>query len=301
MKKDFDSNRRKLLLAAGAALVPMGLMSCGGGGGSGGGGSGGGSSPPPSPPPPASVRPATMQFGIPIVVDQFGYLPSQTKIAVIRDPQGDSVGTLTDGTPIVSFDATDSFTPGSLYEVVNAVTNAVVFSAAPVAWNGGTTDPSSGDKAWHFDFSSLTTPGDYFVRDTQRNVKSYTFKVATDVYVPVLKAAVRYFYYQRAGQEKLAIHAGVGWADGASHIGPGQDKNARLYNAKSDASTERDLSGGWYDAGDFNKYTSWAAGYVTSFWPIRKNQVYGGTTIISRNPAMVFQIFSTKPNGGWTG
>lgn len=265
MKSAFDSNRRKLLLAAGVALVPMGLMNCGGGGGGGssggGGGGGGGSS---SSSASASVTPDTMKLGIPIVVDQFGYLPALTKIAVIRDPQSDSVGTLSDGTPIVSFDASDSFTPGTVYDVVNAATNAVVFTGAPVAWNAGTTDKSSGDKAWHFDFSSVTAPGEYFIRDTQRNVKSYTFKIAADVYLPVLKAAVRYFYYQRAGQEKLATHAGVGWADGASHLGPGQDKNARLYSAKSDASTERDVSGGWYDAGDMNKYTSWAAGYVTA-------------------------------------
>ena len=43
--------------------------------------------------------------------------------------------------------------------------------------------------------------------------------------------------------------------DGASHIGSGQDKNARLFSAKNDATTEKDLSGGWYDAGDYNKYT----------------------------------------------
>lgn len=266
MKQGFDSNRRKLLLAAGVALVPMGLMSCGGGGGggSGGGGGGGGSSSSSSSSSSASVKPATMQLGIPIVVDQFGYLPSQTKIAVVRDPQGDTVGTLSDGTSIISFDASDSFTPGTVYELVNAATNAAVYSAAPVAWNGGATDTSSGDKAWHFDFSSVTTPGEYFIRDVQRNVKSYTFKIAADVYLPVLKAAVRCFYYQRAGQEKLAVHAGAGWADGASHVGPGQDKNARLYSAKTDASTERDLSGGWYDAGDFNKYTSWTAGYINS-------------------------------------
>ena len=45
-------------------------------------------------------------------------------------------------------------------------------------------------------------------------------------------------------------------------MGPLQDANARRYNAPQDASTERDLRGGWYDAGDCNKYTSWTAGYV---------------------------------------
>jgi hypothetical protein len=45
-------------------------------------------------------------------------------------------------------------------------------------------------------------------------------------------------------------------------VGPLQDANARRYSAPNDASTERDLHGGWYDAGDYNKYTSWTAGYV---------------------------------------
>ncbi|WAC46844.1 glycoside hydrolase family 9 protein [Asticcacaulis sp. SL142] len=260
-----NSNRRRFLLAAGASLVPLSLISCGGGGG-GGGSSGGGSSSSSSSSSSIApvVQPTTMTNGIPIVVDQFGYLPGQAKIAVVRDPQSDNLGTTSQGDPIVSFDAADSFAPGTVYDVVNAATNAVVFTGGLTAWNGGATDPSSGDKAWHFDFSSVTTPGEYFIRDTQRNVKSYTFKIAADVYLPVLKAAVRTFYYQRAGQVKLATHAGANWADGASHVGPGQDRNARLFTAQADPSTERDLSGGWYDAGDANKYTSWAAGYVTA-------------------------------------
>lgn len=187
-----------------------------------------------------------MTLGPAIVVDQFGYLPAQEKIAVIRDPQ-------------TGYDAADSFTPGTTYEVVNATTNAVVLSGAVTMWNAGATDATSGDRAWHFDFSSITTAGDYFIRDVQRAVVSPTFRIAADVYAPVLRAAVRTFFYQRAGQAKLATHAGVGWADGASHL---QDRNARLYNATSNAALERDLSGGWYDAGDFNKYTSWTAGYI---------------------------------------
>ena len=57
-------------------------------------------------------------------------------------------------------------------------------------------------------------------------------------------------FYQRAGQDKDAAHAGAGWADGASHAGALQDHHARLFSDKGNAATERDLWGGWYDAGD---------------------------------------------------
>ena len=246
MKHDSRTNRRKFLLAAGVNMLALGLVGCGGGSASDAVASPAGKKKPAPTPTPAA---STMLLGPAIVIDQFGYLPARQKIAVIRDPQ-------------TGFDASDSFTPGTTYEVVNATTNAVVFSGAPTPWNGGAQDPSSGDKAWHFDFSSVTAEGSFFIRDAQRNIVSPRFSIGAAVYAPVLKAAVRYFFYQRCGQEKTVANAGAGWADSASFEKPGQDKNARLYSAKGDPSTERDVSGGWFDAGDFNKYTSWAAGYV---------------------------------------
>ncbi|ESQ89382.1 hypothetical protein ABAC460_12795 [Asticcacaulis sp. AC460] len=245
-------NRRKLLMAAGAVVMPAVLAACGGGGGGGGssgGGGGGGSSSTSSSTSSSSSSSSSTTVSAFIVVDQFGYLPTRAKIAVVRDPQ-------------TGFDSADSFNPGATYEVVNAATNAVVLTGTAVAWKSGATDASSGDKAWHFDFSSVTTVGDYFIRDNQRGDRSAQFRIATDVYAPVLRAAVRAFYYQRASTTKLAVHAGAGWADGLSHNGPLQDKNARLFSAPGDVSTERDLSGGWYDAGDLNRYTSWNASYV---------------------------------------
>ena len=212
----------------------------GGSGGSGGDGGSGGGMPP--------VKPPVSPY---IVVDQFGYLPAGQKVAVIRDPQN-------------GFDAAESFSPGGTYALVNAQTGAQVLMGAPAAWKNGMVDASSGDRAWHFDFSSVQTTGTYYVHDTGNDRRSHEFRIATNVYRDVLKAAVRTFFYQRAGVAKTAAHAGAGWADGASHVGPGQDKNARRYNAPNDASTERDLSGGWYDAGDYNKYTNWHARYVTS-------------------------------------
>jgi hypothetical protein len=206
---------------------------------SGSGGSGGGVMP---------VKPPTTPF---IVADQFGYLPNAQKVAIIRDPE-------------MGFDGAQAFAPGATYTLVNSNNGAAVFSGAISSWKNGTVDGSSGDKAWSFDFSSVTTPGTYYVHDTTNDVRSFELRIANDVYRDALKAAVRTFFYQRAGQDKKAIHAGAGWSDGPSHIGSLQDKNCRRYNAPNDGTTERDLSGGWYDAGDYNKYTNWTARYVTT-------------------------------------
>lgn len=201
----------------------------------------------------SSAPPLTGVSAIPvtpfIVVDQFGYLPTAQKIAVLRDPQ-------------TGYDADKNYNPSTTLSLVNTTTGAVVLSAAPALWNSGTTDISSGDKVWWFDFSSVTTAGSYAVVDQNQNLRSPSFKIAGDVYKPVLKHAFRTFFYQRAGFEKKLPYAEAAWEDKASHIGANQDGQAKRYNAKNDASTAKDLSGGWYDAGDFNKYTSWTADYV---------------------------------------
>ncbi len=184
-----------------------------------------------------------------IIVDQFGYLPSSAKTAVIKNPK-------------IGFDSAATFTPGTNYSLVNALNGSKVFTAQITSWQNGATDKSSGDEVWHFDFSKVETPGTYYVLDNDRNCKSYNFRIADDVYDQVLKEAMRSFFYQRAGFPKEARFAGEGWADGASHLGPLQDKNCRSFFDKDNPDTEHDVSGGWYDAGDFNKYTSWTASYV---------------------------------------
>jgi endoglucanase len=193
-----------------------------------------------------------------IVVDQFGYPTKASKIAVIRDPQ-------------MGYDNTISFTPGNTYAVVNRSTGKIVKKGLPIAWNGGATDDVSGDKAWWFDFSDVEIPGTYTVVDIDKGLRSVEFEIDDGVYRNVLKHAVRMFFYQRAGFEKTAETAGSDWADAASHMGRGQDPQARLWRGKpgikrlvrglfeSDVSDIKDLHGGWFDAGDYNKYTSWAA------------------------------------------
>ena len=178
-----------------------------------------------------------------IVVDQFGYRPADEKIAVIRNPQK-------------GFDAPGSFTPGAKYALVDAHSGAKLLEAAPTPWNGGMTDNSSGDQAWWFDFSTVATAGDYFVLDETQNVRSDVFSISDGVYRDVLTQATRMLFYQRDGFAKTAQYAGAAWADAAAHTG-----KCYLYSDTT-MTLNQDLHGGWWDAGDFNKYTNWGASDV---------------------------------------
>ena len=185
-----------------------------------------------------------------ILIDQFGYLPGMAKVAVIRDPK-------------TGFDAERDYQPGSRFAVMNT-SGDEVFRGKAKPWRKGQVDPDSGDRVWHFDFSDVSAAGTYRIRDLGTGVESDAFDVSPDVYAPVLRDAFKSFFYQRAGFEKREPFVAEGYDDAASHLGDGQDTEARRYDAKDDPSTARDLRGGWYDAGDYNQYTSWTANYVAA-------------------------------------
>ncbi|MCL2516293.1 MAG: glycoside hydrolase family 9 protein [Microbacteriaceae bacterium] len=178
-----------------------------------------------------------------ITIDQFGYRIGDAKVAVIADPQE-------------GFNDADRFSPGRVYQVRRSADSAVMFVGEPVAWNDGQTDPLSGDRAWWFDFSPLIEPGAYYVYDVENNVMSYEFRIGDDVYERVLYHALRMYYYQREGIAHEAPFADYPWFDGPSWVHPGQDREARDVFAPDDASRARDVSGGWMDAGDTNKYVT---------------------------------------------
>ncbi len=188
----------------------------------------------------------TVQF---IKTDQFGYKPNAQKIAVISNP----ITGFNNGTP---------FSPGATYQVRDWVTDAVVYTSSITAWGGGTTQVQSGDKVWWFDFSSFNTIGSYYIFDVTNNVGSYRFEINNCVYNDVLTQAVRMFYFARCGAAKTASNATVAWADAACHAGTQQDTDCRLYN-NSNVSTSKNLSGGWHDAGDYNKYVNFTWSTLT--------------------------------------
>ncbi|RRB01137.1 glycoside hydrolase family 9 protein [Larkinella rosea] len=172
-----------------------------------------------------------------IIVDQFGWRPSAKKIVVFANPVNGQNNGL-------------AYTPGSQFQIRRSSDNGTVFTGNVTIWNNGNLHTDSGDKAWHGDFSSLTTPGAYYVFDPANNLRSYEFEVRDDIYANALKASTRTFYYQRSGTSIPAQYGG-NWTHGPAHM---QDANALLYSSSAQTGTPRNVTGGWYDAGDYNKY-----------------------------------------------
>lgn len=175
-------------------------------------------------------------------VDQLGYLPSEAKVAVISQAQRGQF-------------SPDTFTPGPVIQVRTWPDNQVVFSGAPTAWNSGQEDPLCGDIGWWFDFSAVTTAGDYRLYDVDRQLYSHKFRIADDVYRSALIHAMRSYFYQREGIAKSEPYADARWTDAACFL---QDANARYVIDPDNPALERDVSGGWMDAGDTNKYVTFA-------------------------------------------
>jgi len=215
----------------------------------------------------------SVAFDAHLLVDQFGYRPGDVKVAVIRNPQ-------------VGYDSAAKFTPGPKYQVRRAADGTVVFAGTPTVWHGGAVDTSAGDNGWWFDFSPLTTPGSYFVFDIQRNVRSATFKVDQQVYKEVLKAAMRMYYYQRSGIAKQPPNAASCWIDDPAYIGPNQDTEAHDITDPDNPAKFRNLSGGWFDAGDTNKYVTFAA-----------QPVHQLLTAYQENPAVFTDDFDIPESG----
>lgn len=179
-----------------------------------------------------------------IKTDQFGYRTTDKKFAVISNP-------------VTGYNNNEPYSPGSTFQIRKWDSDSVVFSGSLFIWNAGNTHIQSGDKVWWFDFSGLTLPGTYYVFDVANNKGSYKFEINDLVYREVLLKTFKAFYYQRCGCAKNLPYAQTGWTDTECHKGSLQDTDCRLYNNNIPANS-KDLSGGWHDAGDYNKYVNFA-------------------------------------------
>ena len=94
---------------------------------------------------------------------------------------------------------------------------------------------------WTFDFSAITNRGRYVVAAGEGKTASFSpaFTIGDDLLrQQTAEPGYRFFYYQRCGTAVPGFHA-------ACH----------LDDARMPDGTHRDLTGGWHDAGDYNKYS----------------------------------------------
>ena len=161
-----------------------------------------------------------------IKVNQVGYLPDAPKIAVLEgDVEADR------------------------FQVVDTATMAVVFEGE-IGRAG--IDVNSGERVRHLDFSDLREEGEYAVVVPGAG-SSVKFRIARNVYYAPFFDALRSYTLARSG---LAIDDPI---TGLKHeAGHTQDAEAQLDidHPHAPAGTVVDVSGGWYDAGDFGKYVT---------------------------------------------
>lgn len=178
-----------------------------------------------------------------IKIDQFGYRPEAAKVAIISQA-------------VNGFNAPDAFIPGAEYEVREWNSDQIIYSGNLTPWKEGEVHQQSGDKVWWFDFSEVKNPGSYYIYDPENQVGSVRFEIAENVYQDVLVQAVRTYFFQRCGFAKEFPYADPRWVDAAAYNHQNQDPEARLITDQFNNDTKRDLSGGWFDAGDYTKYVN---------------------------------------------
>jgi len=123
-------------------------------------------------------------------------------------------------------------------------------------------NPVSGKPRQIVDFSDLTEVGEYTLCVNQ--IINQKFEITNRPYRELTRSALRAFYYQRASMPIEEPYA-EGFARPAGHPDDHVLVHASAATDERPAGTVISSPGGWYDAGDYNKYIV-NSGYTMGVW-----------------------------------
>ena len=194
-----------------------------------------------------------------IKLNQLGFYPLGPKIAVITTSE-----------PLQKFyviraNSKDTVFPGTLGSLMQSAYSATKTQIA--------------------DFTKYTKPGSYYIWIPKVG-KSYPFSIGENVYRDVAIASLKGYYYQRSSIPLLAKYAGK-WARPAGHPDTKVLIHPSAATKERHTGTEISTPGGWYDAGDYNKY-------------IVNSGITMGTLLsaFEENPTPFYQLKSNIPESG---
>lgn len=158
-----------------------------------------------------------------IRINQLGYLPGDIKL-----------GTILSKTSLA----------GEEFNIINTDGDEVVYT--------GNLSPNRGEFAsfsytYDFDFSAVNETGKYYVK--VGSARSYSFKVGKKMYNSVVDSLMQFFKVQRSGYTDPMLHEVSHKFDATKLI----TKDSTIIDKKVD------LTGGWYDAGDYVKFLNTTA------------------------------------------
>ncbi len=166
---------------------------------------------------------------------------------------------------------------GKTYEIVNAENDEAVYTdTLPDAVYE---ESFSGEMVHTIRFDEVTKPGTYYIRIPDagldasacspydaagglelNTLTSVSFEIRNDVYDALLNDLTKYYYYQRQGIEIEEAYAGI---FARENLHP-DDVTVKKWSDRDNPDAETfDVSGGWYDAGDYGKYVTPGAHSLT--------------------------------------
>jgi len=172
---------------------------------------------------PVSIKSQSLSYDIRL--NQIGFLPNSLKLAAIVNANTDS------------------------FKVMTSDLQTLVYKGQmlPAAYYS-----SSGEEVRIADFTLMTQTGTFVVVIDGLG-KSVPFVVSDYAYLDLLKASLKYYYFNRASMEITSEFGGV-YARPAGHPDTTVIVLPSAATPNRPAGTIISTPGGWYDAGDYNKY-----------------------------------------------